>query len=134
MCVCVSVCVCVCVCVCVYVGVHVCVQLSVSGVVVVVGAVCWGGGVNRDCYITNLLDPHRPGWGDQNVVILSVQHLLIHALQPHCFGDVGLVVVVPAVGVPGQGGCLGEAVEGGEGRGRRGSRVSSYCRGAPAAV
>lgn len=100
-------------------------QLSLLDVVV--GAVCWGGGVNRDGHITNLLDPHRPGRGDQDVVVLSVQHLLVHTLQPHRFGDVCLVVVVPAVGVPGQGGRLGEAVEGGEGRGRRGSHVGSYC-------
>lgn len=102
-----------------------CVHLSVLDVIV--GAVCWGGSVNRDAYITDLLDPSRPGWGDQNIVILSVQHLLIHALQPHCFGDVGLVVVVPAVGVPGQGGRLGEAAKGGEGWGRRGSCIGSYC-------
>lgn len=94
---------------------------------VIVGTVCWGGGVDRDGYIADLLHPHRPGWGDQNVVVLSVQHLLVHALQTHCFGDVGLVVVVPAVGVPGQRGRLGEAAEGGEGGGRRWCCVSSYC-------
>ena len=56
-----------------------------------------------------------------------MQHFLVHALQPQCFGDLGLVVVVPAVGVPGKGGGLGEAVEGGEGRGRGGSRVGPHC-------
>lgn len=92
---------------------------------VVVGAVCWGGGVNWDGDVTNLLHPHWPGWGDQDVVVLPVQHLLVHALQPHCFGDVGLVVVVPAVGVPGQRGRLGQAVEGGQGRRRGGGSVGS---------
>ena len=90
----------------------VCVCIQCLFLDVIVGAVCWGGRVNRDGYITDLLDPHRPGRGDQDVVVLSVQHLLIHTLQPHCFRDVGLVVVVPAVGVPGQGGRLGEAAEG----------------------
>lgn len=112
---------------------RVCVRAVVS-LDVVVGAVCWGGGVNWDGDVADLLHPHRPGWGDQHVVVLPVQHLLVHALQPHCFGDVGLVVVVPAVGVPGQGGRLGEAAEGGEGRRRGGSSVGSDSRGAPAAV
>lgn len=89
--------------------------------------VCWGGGVNREGYVTDLLHPHRPGWGDHHVVVLPVQHLLIHALQAHCFGDVGLIVVVPAVGVSGQGGRLGEAAEGGESRGWRGGCIGSYC-------
>lgn len=94
---------------------------------VIVGTVCWGGGVNRDGDVTDLLHPHRPGWGDQDVVVLSVQHLLVHALQTCRFGDVGLVVVVPAVGVPGQGGRLGEAAEGGEGWGWGWSCVGSHC-------
>lgn len=99
--------------------------MSVSDVVV--GTVCWGGGVNREGDVADLLHPHGPGWGDKDVVVLFVQHFLVHALQPNGFGDVGLVVVVPAVGVPGQRGCLGEAAEGGEGRGRGGRCVGSHC-------
>ena len=93
---------------------------------VIVGTVCRGWGVNRQGYVADLLHPHRPRGGDQDVVVLPVQHLLVHALQPHRFGDVGLVVVVPAVGVPGQGGRLGEAAEGGQGRGRGGRRVGPH--------
>lgn len=105
-----------------------------GGLGVIVGAVCRGGGVNWNTYITDLLHPYRPGWGHQDVVVLPVQHFLVHALQPHCFGDVGLVVVVPAMGVPGQGGRLGVAAERGEGWSWRGSHVGSHCRGAPAAI
>lgn len=99
----------------------------VSVLDVIIGAVCWGGGVNREGYITDLLHPHRSGWGDQNIVVLSVQHLLVHTLEPHCFGNLGLIVVVPAVGIPGQGGRLGEAAKGGEGRCWRRCCVGSYC-------
>lgn len=85
------------------------------------------GGVNGDGHVTDLLDPHRSGWGDQNIVVLSVQHLLVHTLQPHSFGDVGLVVVVPALGVPGKRGRFGKAAEGGKGGRRGGCCVCSYC-------
>lgn len=103
------------------------VSLRTSLLGVSVGTVCWGGGVNRERDFTDLLHPHGPGGADQNVVVLPVQDLLVHALQPHRFGDVGLVVVVPAVGVPGQGCRLGEAAEGGECWGWRGGCVSSDC-------
>lgn len=93
----------------------------------VVGAVCGGGGVHWDAYVTDLLHPPWPGRGDQDVVVLPVQHLLVNALQSHRFGDLGLVVVVPAVGVPGQGGRLGETAEGGEGGCWGGRCVGSDC-------
>lgn len=94
-----------------------------------------GGGVHREGHVADLLHPHRPGWGHQHVVVLPVQHLLIHALQSHGFGDVGLVVVLPAVGVPGQRGCFGQGAEGRHGSGRRGGGcVGSGGRGAPASV
>lgn len=92
------------------------------------GTVCQGGGVDGDgdvADVADLLHPHR--WGDQNVVVLPVQHLLVHALQTHCFRDLGRVEVVPAVGVPGQGGCFGVAAEGGEGGGWRWSCMGSDC-------
>lgn len=105
-----------------------------SALDVVVGAVRQSRGVNGDGDFTDLLHPRWSGRGDQDVVVFAVQDLLVDALQPHRFGDVGLVVVVPAVGVPGQRGRLGQAAEGGEGRGRRGGRVGSGGRGAPASV
>lgn len=101
--------------------------LCVSILVIIVGTVCWGRGVNGDAYIADLLHPHRSGWSDQNIVILPMQHLLVHALQTHSFGDVGLVVVVPAVRIPGQRGRFGETAKGREGRGRRWGCVGSHC-------
>lgn len=101
---------------------------------VVVGTVCGGRRVHGQGDLADLLHPDRPGRRDQNVVVLPVQHLLVHALQPRRFGDVCLVVVVPAVGVSGQGGRLGEAAEGGKRRSRRRGCVGPNCRGAPAAV
>lgn len=88
---------------------------------------CRGGGVDGEGDVTDLLHPHGPGRGDHHVVVLPVQHLLVHALEPHRFGDVRLVVVVPAVGVPGKGGRLGDVGEGRERRGWGGGCVGSYC-------
>lgn len=101
---------------------------------VIVGAVCGGRCVDGQGDLADLLHPDRPGRGDQNVVVLPVQHLLVHALQPHRFGDVCLVVVVPAVWVSGQGGRLGEGAEGGKRRSWRRGCVGPNCGGAPAAV
>lgn len=39
--------------------------LCVSILVIIVGTVCWGRGVNGDAYIADLLHPHRSGWSDQ---------------------------------------------------------------------
>lgn len=88
---------------------------------------CRGGGVHRQGDVADLLHPHGPRWGDHHVVVLPVQHLLVHTLKPHRFGDVRLVVVVPAVGVPGERGRLGAAAEGRERRGGGGGRVGSHC-------
>lgn len=88
---------------------------------------CWGGGVHGEGDVTNLLHPHGPRRGDHHVVVLPVQHLLVHALEPHRFGDMSLVVVVPAVGVPGKGGRLGDVGERRQRRGRGGGCVGSYC-------
>ena len=56
---------------------HVCVRAVLD---VIVGTVRWGGGVNRNGYVTDLLHLDRSGRGDQHVVVLSVQHLLVHTL------------------------------------------------------
>lgn len=88
---------------------------------------CRGGGVHGEGDVTDLLHPRGPRRGDHHVVVLPVQHLLVHALKPHRFGDMCLVVVVPAVGVPGKGGRLGDVGEGRERRGRGGGSIGSYC-------
>lgn len=65
----------------------------------------------------NLLQVGEPcgaRWGEQRdrPVKVPVQHFLIDALKPHCFGQLGLVKVVPAQGIPGQGRALAEGGEG----------------------
>lgn len=45
-------------------------------------------------------------------VKVPVQHLLIDTLEPDCFGQLGLIKVVPAKGIPGQGRALAEGGEG----------------------
>lgn len=95
---------------------------------------CRGGGVHGEGDVADLLHPDGSGRGDHHVVVLPVQHLLVHALQPHRLGDVSLVVVVPAVGVPGKRSRLGAAAEGGERGGGGGGGVGSDGRGAPATV
>ena len=94
---------------------HFLVSLSVSVYVLfsnfMNGRPCGGRSIDRDIDITDLLHVYRSGRGDQDKVKFPVQHLLIHALQACGLRDVGLVVVVPAVLVPGQGGRLGEAAE-----------------------
>lgn len=55
----------------------------------------------------NLLQVWEPAWtrrGEQSdrPVIVPVQHFLVDALQPHCLGQLGLVVIVPAQRIPRQ--------------------------------
>lgn len=62
---------------------------------------------------SNLLQIWEPPWtgrGEQSdcPVIVSVQYFLIDALQPHCLGQLGLVVIVPAQRIPRQGRALTE--------------------------
>lgn len=61
----------------------------------------------------DLLQVWQPRWtrrGEQGdcPVIVSVQHFLIDALQPHCLGQLGLVVIVSAQRIPRQCGALTE--------------------------
>lgn len=54
----------------------------------------------------------RRGEERDRPVKVPVQHFLVDALKPHCFGQMGLIKVVPAKGIAGQGRALAEGGEG----------------------
>jgi len=94
-----------------------------------------GGWVERHPDLLEVGEPRGARRGEQRdrPVKVPVQHFLVDALQAHRLGQLGLVKVVPAEGIPGQGRAL---AEGGKGCRRmgRGVRVGSAAGGAPAAV
>lgn len=107
-----------------------------------IGFLLWGQVPARGGLIQghpDLLQVWEPPWprrGEQSggPVIISVQHLLVDALQPHGLGQLGLVVVVPAQRIPGQGRALAEGRHLGWGVSRGVCAGPSSAGGAPAAV
>lgn len=94
-----------------------------------------GGWVEGHPDLLEVREPRGTWRGEQRdrPVKVPVQHLLVDALEPHRLRQLGLVKVVPAERVPGQGGAFAEGGEGRRGVGR-GVGVGSAAGRAPAAV
>lgn len=112
------------------------------GLHIFIGFLLWGQVPARGGLIQghpDLLQVWQPPWtrrGEQSdcPIIISVQHLLVDALQPHGLGQLGLVEVVSAQRIPGQGGALAEGRHLGWWVSRGVCVGPSSAGGAPAAV
>lgn len=86
------------------------------GLHIFIGFLLWGQVPARGGLVEgypDLLQVWEPPWtrrreqGDCPVIV-PVEHFLIDALQPHCLGQLGLVVIVPAERISRQGRALTE--------------------------
>lgn len=73
-----------------------------------------GGREEGHSDLLKVREPCRVRRGEERdrPVKVPVQHLLIDTLKPDCFGQLGLIKVVPAKWIPGQGRALAEGGEG----------------------
>lgn len=86
------------------------------GLHIFIGFLLWGqvparwGLIEGDPDLLQVWEPRWTRRGEQSdcPVIVSVQYFLIDALQPHCLGQLGLVVIVSAQRIPRQRSTLTE--------------------------